>query len=117
MSSANAPVAQLDRALDSDSKGHAFESHRAYHVVADYISFAAAFFTPPLIHSVAPPYCGEAASLGFTARAGGVADFISLAALFFRFQRVQRLYQHLRRLSAGEGRGHNGGSVYDLMLA
>ena len=25
-----APVAQLDRALDSDSKGHAFESHRAY---------------------------------------------------------------------------------------
>ncbi len=27
-----APVAQLDRALDSDSKGHAFESHRAYHV-------------------------------------------------------------------------------------
>ena len=26
-----APVAQLDRALDSDSKGHAFESHRAYH--------------------------------------------------------------------------------------
>lgn len=26
-----APVAQLDRALDSDSKGHAFESHQAYH--------------------------------------------------------------------------------------
>ena len=26
-----APVAQLDRALDSDSKGRAFESHRAYH--------------------------------------------------------------------------------------
>ena len=25
-----APVAQLDRALDSDSKGRAFESHRAY---------------------------------------------------------------------------------------
>ena len=25
------PVAQLDRALDSDSKGHRFESCRAYH--------------------------------------------------------------------------------------
>ena len=27
----NAPVAQLDRALDSDSKGRWFESSRAYH--------------------------------------------------------------------------------------
>jgi hypothetical protein len=26
-----APVAQLDRASDSDSEGHAFEPHRAYH--------------------------------------------------------------------------------------
>ena len=26
-----APVAQLDRVTDSDSVGHAFESHRAYH--------------------------------------------------------------------------------------
>ena len=25
-----APVAQLDRVSDSDSEGHAFESHRAY---------------------------------------------------------------------------------------
>ncbi len=25
-----APVAQLDRASDSDSEGHAFKSHRAY---------------------------------------------------------------------------------------
>ena len=30
MSVADVPVAQLDRALDSDSKGRAFESHRAY---------------------------------------------------------------------------------------
>ena len=29
-----APVAQLDRALDSDSKGRWFESSRAYHKVA-----------------------------------------------------------------------------------
>ena len=28
-----APVAQLDRALDSDSKGRWFESSRAYHIV------------------------------------------------------------------------------------
>ena len=27
---AYAPVAQLDRVSDSDSEGHAFESHRAY---------------------------------------------------------------------------------------
>ena len=27
-----APVAQLDRVSDSDSEGHAFESHRAYHI-------------------------------------------------------------------------------------
>ena len=27
-----APVAQLDRALDSDSKGRWFESSRAYHI-------------------------------------------------------------------------------------
>ena len=30
----HAPVAQLDRALDSDSKGRWFESSRAYHKVA-----------------------------------------------------------------------------------
>ena len=29
----HAPVAQLDRALDSDSKGRWFESSRAYHNV------------------------------------------------------------------------------------
>ena len=28
----NAPVAQLDRASDSDSEGRAFESHQAYHL-------------------------------------------------------------------------------------
>ena len=28
----HAPVAQLDRALDSDSKGRWFESSRAYHI-------------------------------------------------------------------------------------
>ena len=33
-----APVAQLDRALDSDSKGHAFESHRAYHTCGAQIA-------------------------------------------------------------------------------
>lgn len=30
MSERYAPVAQLDRVTDSDSVGHAFESHRAY---------------------------------------------------------------------------------------
>ena len=30
------PVAQLDRASDSDSEGRAFESHQAYHVGTSY---------------------------------------------------------------------------------
>ena len=39
-----APVAQLDRVSDSDSEGRAFESHQAYHVVADFVSFATTIF-------------------------------------------------------------------------
>ncbi|CUW94151.1 hypothetical protein AGR1C_Cc50382 [Agrobacterium fabacearum TT111] len=31
-----APVAQLDRVLDSDSKGHRFESCRVRHFIAEY---------------------------------------------------------------------------------
>ena len=32
LSNADVPVAQLDRASDSDSEGRAFESHRAYQI-------------------------------------------------------------------------------------
>ena len=37
------PVAQLDSVADSDSEGRGFESLRAGHVVADYVSFATTF--------------------------------------------------------------------------
>ena len=52
-----APVAQLDRALDSDSKGRTFESCRAYHVGASFISLAPTFFKKSeRTHSAAPPF-------------------------------------------------------------
>ena len=35
----HAPVAQLDRALDSDSKGRWFESSRAYQIPKSCIAF------------------------------------------------------------------------------
>ena len=38
----HAPVAQLDRALDSDSKGRWFESSRAYHM--NELRFSNIFF-------------------------------------------------------------------------
>jgi hypothetical protein len=31
----NGPVAQLDRVLDSESKGHAFESRRDHHLIKE----------------------------------------------------------------------------------
>ena len=40
----HAPVAQLDRALDSDSKGRWFESSRAYHLPPKAHGFWRLFF-------------------------------------------------------------------------
>ena len=37
------------------------------HVVADFVSFATAFFTPSLIHFVTPPFQSHPAGLGFFA--------------------------------------------------
>lgn len=52
------PVAQLDRVFDYESKGRGFESLRARHVVADYVSFATTFLLKNhrLTHAVAPPF-------------------------------------------------------------
>ena len=64
-----AAVAQLDRVFGYEPKGRGFESLQPYHVVADFVSFATAFSfskqTSSLIHSVAPPFKIETASLGF----------------------------------------------------
>ena len=40
-----APVAQLDRASDSDSEGRAFESHRAYHFAVFHMEYGVFFQT------------------------------------------------------------------------
>ena len=53
----------MANALDSDSKDREFESLRADHVVASYISLAATFFLylirkSPRTHSTAPPLQG-----------------------------------------------------------
>ena len=51
----------------SCSNACGFESLQAHHVVADFISFATTFYfkKSSLIHSVAPPFQIEPASLGF----------------------------------------------------
>ena len=60
-----APVAQLDRALDSDSKGRWFESSRAHHVAASGLPFAAIFLKSPRAHLAAAPFQIEPASPDF----------------------------------------------------
>lgn len=57
----------MANALDSDSKDREFESLRADHVVASYISLAATFFLylirkSPRTHSTAPPLRNESRS-------------------------------------------------------
>ena len=63
------PVAQLDSASDSDSEGRRFESCRAYHVVASFVSLATTFYAlrqkSSRAHSAAPPFQIEPTSLGF----------------------------------------------------
>ena len=47
-----APVAQLDRALDSDSKGRWFESSRAYHrEPVDFNGFAVFILSQDKLHT------------------------------------------------------------------
>ena len=58
-------VAQLDRALDSDSKGRWFESSRAHHVAASVISLAAIFLKSLRAHFAAAPFQIEPASPDF----------------------------------------------------
>ena len=48
----DAPVAQLDRASDSGSEGWGFESLRAYHVGASFVSLAPTYF---ISHSALTP--------------------------------------------------------------
>ena len=51
-----APVAQLDRALDSDSKGHWFESSRAYHVGTSCARSDFLFHKKSVTRSTVPPF-------------------------------------------------------------
>ena len=46
-----APVAQLDRVLPSEGRGHTFESCRARHKIKDLGHFRVAFFAPYGIHT------------------------------------------------------------------
>ena len=46
-----APVAQLDRVLPSEGRGHWFDSSRAHHKINDLGHFRVAFFVPYGIHT------------------------------------------------------------------
>ena len=63
-----APVAQMDRALDSDSKGRWFESSRAYQNIFPLLMAGGKYFIqlfPPVMGSYFPPTGVKTRKLGF----------------------------------------------------
>ena len=82
----------------SCSNACGFESLQAHHVVADFISFATTFYfkKSSLIHSVAPPFQIEPASLGFDLVLG--ADLKAGASKLFTLSTSEQAAYRLLRL-------------------
>ena len=85
-------VAQLDRVFGYEPKGRGFESLRARHVVASYVSLATTFYASheksSRAHSAAPPF-PQKVTLGAPARLQAPSRRLAVAINLLRISGVQ----------------------------